>query len=69
MKIQSTFRDMVIRSFVEGIYFQGYGILVKIFKGIWDTWDPLTGPQSYTCTLNKTITGLSASTSDPNLAD
>ena len=42
-------RDMGIQSFLNlgvilvinlPIYFQGYGILFKIFKGIWDTRDP-----------------------------
>ena len=48
MEIQSTFRDMVIQSFLKWgefwrylpISFLGYWILFKISKGIWDTWDP-----------------------------
>ena len=55
MKMQSSFRDMVIQSFLKWgefwgylpIFFKGLGILFKIFKGIWDTWDPPTGPHNY----------------------
>ena len=57
VKIQITLRDMVIQSFLKlgeflgylPISFKGYGILFKIFKVIWDTWDPLPGPHMGTC--------------------
>ena len=40
MKIQSTFRDMVIQSFLKWGEFLGY---LHIFLGIWDTFQILKG--------------------------
>ena len=52
MKMQSTLRDMVIKSFLKWvkflgywpISFKGYGLLFNLLKVIWDTSDPRVFP-------------------------
>ena len=65
MKIQSTFRDIVIHSFLNWVnfgnicpfYFQGYGILFKTFKGKRDARDPFHGPNKVGVSVKPVLSG------------